>query len=611
MRRSTAIGPLAAIVFAVFAVSVALSPGALAQPPDKLIYRTPQGVEFEIAAEGLVAIRSGGRPLARGGWSMLNGERWFQKQPGPVAAGKSLEERFERLDDRRARVVHVQQDVTCTFDYAFDGEDLTISTRVENRHAEAAMAVTGFAGLEFTFAKRPEGWMREQHISYFQAHGIGLCHPSHYSPIGGSYAQDGSVGAGISPWRTGLSRTLILWDYTDWNPGRRETLPSRRLLYFVADPVPARGARTFDLRLRVSPNVDWRHLLAPYREYFQATFGSVRYRADHRWIATDYLNHSQRAVSPENPYGFHGGHRRIDTAEGAAKFCDTVIPALRDGRGQGIIVWGQGGDDSRGGMYRPDFDVLPPEVEAQWPTLAKRFRATGLKLGVCTRPRHMAVKLDWKRDQIIDINPDDPVHRQMLLRRFTNMIERGVTLFYLDSFGSSFEDVKLMRWLREQLGPEVLTFCEHQCDAILPYSGGYSETTLHAEATPPSYRLWSGARNWEIYQWLVPGAQMASRLYQIQGEPPADVESPDRWFFRHRITPLVPANDFRRAPQMPKLQKEFLTDPVSGVRSDRIHAVRSDRIHAVMRGAPLQCPDESGHYKRIEPVPAPQRARKE
>ena len=94
----------------------------------------------------------------------------------------------------------------------------------------------------------------------------------------------------------GTARCL-LWDYSDWNPDKREKLPQRRLIYFVVNEVPARGSRTFDLKLRVSPNQDWKHLLTPYREHFQQTFGPVRYKADYRWIATDYLNHSQQAVS--------------------------------------------------------------------------------------------------------------------------------------------------------------------------------------------------------------------------------------------------------------------------------------------------------------------------
>ncbi|HXP63327.1 MAG TPA: hypothetical protein VN829_22690, partial [Dongiaceae bacterium] len=306
-----------------------------------------------------------------------------------------------------------------------------------------------------------------------------------------------------------------------------------------------------------SPDRDWKHLLEPYREHFQATFGPLRYHPDLRWIATDYLNHSQQAVSASNPYGFHGGHRRIDTADGAAKFCDLVIPVLKTNDGQGIIVWGQGGDDPRGGMYRPDFDVLPPEVEAQWTNvIAPRFQAASVRLGVATRPRDMAVKRDWKEDEIINLNPDDPGHREMLWRRFDTMMKRGCTLFYLDSFGDSLEDVKLMRWLRERLGPDVRTYCEHQCDAIMPFSGGYSETTLEAERKdqPAHYRVWSGLDNWEICRWLCPGSELAARLYEKKGQPPAGFETPDEFYMRHGVIPLVPVNDFSRAPGIKALQ---------------------------------------------------------
>jgi hypothetical protein len=531
-----------------------------ARAQEKLIHRTPQGVEFEVTEAGLCAIRSGEHELARGSWSVFNGDYWFQKEKSPINAEEITERRFEMLDNNRARVTHKLTDLVSIADYSFDGEDVVISTRIENRHPSAALEVTGFRGLEFTFAKPPAGLMCEQHHSYFVAHGIRLCHPSEYSRIGGSYAEDGEIGVGVSPWRTGLMRTLILWDYTDWNVGKRETLPSRKLIYFAASPVPARGAQTFDLRLRVSPKVDWRHLLAPYREHFQATFGPVRYQADHRWMATEYLNQSREVVSRENPYGFHNGHRRIDTAAGAAKFCDLVIRALRTGNGQGVIVWGQGGEDPRGGMYRPDFDVLPPAVAAQWPAIAKRFKEAGLRLGVTARPSDMAVKKDWKQDQIIAINPDDSGHRDMLWRRFETMIERGCTAFYLDSFGDKFEDVKLMRWLREKLGPNVLTFAERQCDAIFPDSGGYSETTLEATEKPAHYRLWSGAREWEIYEWLSPGSQIAARLFERKGTPGPETEPANRWFLSHRITPLVPIHDLGTAGNLPTLQKEFLID---------------------------------------------------
>ncbi len=68
----------------------------------------------------------------------------------------------------------------------------------------------------------------------------------------------------------------------------------------------------------------------------------------------------------------------------------SLIPVLKRAGGQGVIVRGQGATTRARAMYRPDFDVLPPEVEANWPTLAQRFHDAGLKIGVCTRLADMA-----------------------------------------------------------------------------------------------------------------------------------------------------------------------------------------------------------------------------
>ena len=225
-----------------------------------------------------------------------------------------------------------------------------------------------------------------------------------------------------------------------------------------------------------------------------------------------------------------------------------------------MIVWGQGGDDPRGAMYRPDFDVLPPEVEANWPTLARRFHQAGLKIGVCTRPADIAVRRNWKADEIISIDADNPGHQAMIVERFENMVRKGCTLFYLDSFGGDLEHVKLMRVIREKLGPDVLTFAEHQCDAIMPYSGGYSETTFHA-AKPgqaAGYSLWSGLGEWEVYRWLAPGSQLVARLYRVEGKIPAGFEPVDRFFYRNRVTPLLPVSDLERAAELERIEPQFV-----------------------------------------------------
>ena len=42
--------------------------------------------------------------------------------------------------------------------------------------------------------------------------------------------------------------------------------------------IPREGARTYEITLRVSPNTDWKHLMQPYKDYFQRTHGPVKYR---------------------------------------------------------------------------------------------------------------------------------------------------------------------------------------------------------------------------------------------------------------------------------------------------------------------------------------------
>ena len=552
---------LSLCAFCVIADTSAVQAAGVSRAAQGFTYRSPEGIVFTVTADGLSSIRQGDVEIASGSWSPFNAEGWFKDSGSSlVKTDKWLGKSLSVIDDHHVRVRQEKGDIVCVADYIFAGGDVTVSTRIENNNPSEPLNVVGFSGLSFHFRRPPTGLMPVQHITYFQAHGVQLCHPGIWSPIGGSYAEDGHVGIGTSPCNTGLMRTLTLWDYADWNPGKRETLPERNLIYFAVGTTPARGAATFDMKLRVSSNQDWRYLMAPYREHFQRTYGPAAYHSDGRWIATDYLNHSREAIKLDNPYGFQGGHRRIDTAEGVKLFCDSLIPTLQVQHGQGVIVWGQGGEEPRGAMYRPDFDVLPPEVEANWKTLSTRMKAAGLKIGVATRPRDMAVRLNWKEDEVISINPDDAGHREMLWRRFDNMIKKGCTLFYLDSFGDSFEDVKLMRYLRSKLGPDVLTFAEHQCDAILPYSGGYSETTFEpgAGGQGATYRLWSGIDNWEIYRWLVPGAQMAARLYEVKGKIPPDFESVDRYFYRNTITPLLPVSDMARASGIGELQSKLL-----------------------------------------------------
>src|SRR5262245_53269535 len=120
---------------------ISFSSLASAQPADqKLIYTSDRGVEFEVTADGISSIRAGGRELAHGGWSFFDAAYWFSNAaPQPP---KTPQKRFEKLNDRHARVIHTADDLLCTYDYLFAGEDLTISARVENRNPDSAIEVS-------------------------------------------------------------------------------------------------------------------------------------------------------------------------------------------------------------------------------------------------------------------------------------------------------------------------------------------------------------------------------------------------------------------------------------------------------------------------------------
>ena len=196
--------------------------------PPNLTCQTPAGVAFQVTDEGLSEIRFGQKVLARGGWSVFNAEPWFKDGgTGRVAAGKIVEKSIEVLDPQHARVRHVKQDVVCTTDYAFDGEDVLISARVANRHAEAAPEHRRFQWPGVLLRPAADGPDDDPAYQLLPGPRRGHCAiRSFWSKIGGSYAVDGTIGVGLSPWRTGWNRTLLLWDYTIGTPTSARSCPS-------------------------------------------------------------------------------------------------------------------------------------------------------------------------------------------------------------------------------------------------------------------------------------------------------------------------------------------------------------------------------------------------
>ena len=126
--------------------------------PVRFLHRSPQGVEFEVTTEGLSAIRAGGHALASGSWNVFNAEPWFKDAGTGIVKTEPVDRRtLEVIGRHQVRTTHVGGQIVSTTAYAFDGEDVTISAQIENRHPDEPINVLGFSGLTFDFDRPPEG----------------------------------------------------------------------------------------------------------------------------------------------------------------------------------------------------------------------------------------------------------------------------------------------------------------------------------------------------------------------------------------------------------------------------------------------------------------------
>jgi hypothetical protein len=348
----------------------------------------------------------------------------------------------------------------------------------------------------------------------------------------------------MSPLRAKLERTLFWWE------------KGRGLHYIVPQPVPAGGARTYAFQMRVSRETDWRHLLQPYREYFRATYGSVRYVVDRRPVA-QYVAADSAHGGPgtDNPLGWF--FYRLSEKEGMRRFAENAVSLLEEANGQGIIVWALTGWNRRGVNYRPDFDVLPPGVIENLPLWRKMFEEADLKMGALARPGQIVTPVKWGKDGTVELCADSPSQMKGQTTRFSRMMERGFGMFYLDSFGTGLEDAMVMKKFREAMGPEAQAYCEYWTDVLMVYGGGYMEIMLNEEKD--GYReFWRRLPPWRIIRWLLPGAQVIAHTRRIR-KVPDGLQDPMEFLYETGITPMfqIVGGDAKKAPRLGELSRQY------------------------------------------------------
>jgi hypothetical protein len=439
-----------------------------------LEYRTAAGVTYVVTIDGLSEVHLGERTLARGGWRFRAGDARWGFPPAPDAeaiTGKSI----EIVSPLQARVTHTHANMVARYTFSFAGEDVRIDSWVEN-HATVPIRVAWFQGPRIEFGRTPRGILPNWHPTYTAAGGINLMHPASVR-IGGSYAVGDGFGVGAAPHDAGLNPQALAWDW-DWSEGKREADAGRTPNLYVNAQIPAGGARTFSVTFRFSPDADWKHLLEPYRRHLHATLGDKTWYeslSNLPWVQ-GIANGPESSRSATNPYGFDP-HHRLDSPAGVINYHAAVARYMRGFAAQGLVLWGQSGQSPRNAMYRPDFDVLPPDVAPNFRRLADFLKEQGMRLGATARPGQMATPLDWTTDTVVGVDPAMQDHLELLARRFNTMIGLGATVFYLDSAGNRMDDVAILRALRNGVGKQpaigrnVQTLVEHPSDVVVPFTG--------------------------------------------------------------------------------------------------------------------------------------------
>jgi hypothetical protein len=543
--------------FLLFAVLGFVNPAVGRDGPksDRFEYRTPTGLSYIVTPDGLSDVRLGERVLAHGGWQLKIADVNWGLKPNPLATA-IVAKTIEVVSPTEVRVTHQYAQLTARHTFRFAGEDVRIDSWIENRHPTAAIEVPALTGPTVHFGRTPRGILPNWFWTYTAAGGLPLMHPGGIR-IGGSYGIGDGFGVGLAPHSAGKFSTAALWEW-DWAPGKREADPNRTPTVFVHAPIPAGGARTIAVTLRFSTNTEWTHLLDPYRRHLHATFGEkpLYDRPSQMPIVQGVVNGAENQRSPANPYCYEPS-RRLDTVNGIITYHARLAPDMRAIPAQGLLVWGQGGLNARGAMYRPDFDVLPPEVAANIPRFAGLFKEHGMTFGVTARPRQIVQPFNWTTDTVGSVNPANSGDLALLTHRFNNMIALGATTFYLDSFGNLIDDVTIARAIRTGVdkepgvGRSAQFYAEHPSDVILPYSGML--LALNGSAADNTLGIFFSGDFWlnppdtpkitDVMRYFYPDVPVIVLIASAQGmDTVARKRTAVEFCYKLRATPLIEDN---------------------------------------------------------------------
>jgi hypothetical protein len=227
---------------------------------------------------------------------------------------------------------------------------------------------------------------------------------------------------------------------------------------------------------------------------------------DHRAIGAIYLA-SPGINVPTNPrcWIMNLGHLDVSTNDGKQAFrtallklADASVGVLQDCHAQGMITWDPEGQEFRGACYYGDPRLTPtlaPEMEFKGSSPSstvdayfQRFRAAGLKVGVCIRPQQIKMVSGTPIQQ----EADDEHAAEVLKDKIAYAKRRwGCTLFYIDSTVTKSRSLNpdVFKAVADAF-PDVLLIPENESMRYFAYSAPLNSYQHHKiTATPAGARL--------------------------------------------------------------------------------------------------------------------------
>ncbi len=464
---------------------------------------------------------------------------------------------IEQVDANDFIVIHIYPNSKYTYTYKISGEDISITTQVDNNSLNNQLFYNlRFEGMALNFAD-PLGNdvlnssnMDIWHDNYISYYGRTLFHPSGWNPLGAWFFKNNYYGVSFMPMDQYNQRNMV---YEDWAPHPDYATSSDRYpTYLLEQPIAPGASATNTLMFRFSNDINFKHLLAPYKDNYLKNLPVAQYQPDARPIL--FTSEADSSYVTDNPYGYYpmnygpNSGRRWDVVSSMTAYLTSSVDSIKNAGGQGEIFWAPQGWSWQGSpMYTPAMDQFPPVALTNIQNIMiPGFNNRNLKFGLEDRPDLDNTYGTWQQ-----LSSDDPVAMANLLKRFdftkqfnlTN--QAGSQLYYLDSFGSTLNDRKIMQAIRAELNKPItingnstpintLTFTEFNNDQVLPYTGFYTELKRNAQGVIFTSNITNITL--AIYQWLVPQGVYAATIRDYNT---ITAEDGWKWLDEHKIIPLI------------------------------------------------------------------------